>query len=262
MAIRKEIVQVDGWSVHYEVTGEGEPLVLVHGLSESTRLWYRNVPELAEHYRVYLIDLPGFGSMRKFRRQFDLKQSGLWLAAWMQALNLKHIHLVGHSMGGYVSMALAATHPERVKRLVLVDSIGIPFNLPVRRLVYPALKAIARTIPSFWMCIGYDYLRAGPRMVLNASQQIVALEAAEVLAAVRVPTLVIWGENDDLVPLTLGRQLHARLAGAHLHVLPGTNHFCMFEKPREFNQALLAFLQQEEAGVPSGAQVEPAREKR
>jgi pimeloyl-ACP methyl ester carboxylesterase len=261
MAIRKEIVQIHGWPVHYEVAGEGEPLVLVHGLSESTRLWYRNLPELAERYRVYLIDLPGFGAMRRFRRQFDLKQSGLWLAAWMQALELEQINLVGHSMGGYVSMALAATHPERVKRLVLVDSIGIPFNLPVRRLVYPALKAIARTIPSFWMCIGYDYLRAGPRMVLNASRQIVALEAAEVLAAVRVPTLVIWGENDDLVPLTLGRRLHASLAGARLHILPGTNHFCMFEKPREFNQALLAFLQEQEAGATSGVQA-GSREKR
>lgn len=261
MAIRKEIVQVHGWPVHYEVAGEGEPLVLVHGLSESTRLWYRNLPELAEQYRVYLIDLPGFGAMRRFRRQFDLKQSGLWLAAWMQALELEQINLVGHSMGGYVSMALAATHPERVKRLVLVDSIGIPFNLPVRRLVYPALKAIMRTIPAFWMCIGYDYLRAGPRMVLHASRQIVALEAAEVLAAVRVPTLVIWGENDDLVPLTLGRRLHASLAGARLHILSGTNHFCMFEKPREFNQALLAFLREQEAGVTSGIQA-GRREKR
>ena len=252
MTIRRGIVQVDGWPVHYEVAGEGEPLILVHGLSESTRLWYRNLPELVGRYRVYLIDLPGFGAMRGFRRQFDLKQSGRWLAAWMQALGLETVNLVGHSMGGYVSMALAAAHPEKVKRLVLVDSIGIPFNLPVARLVYPALKAIARTIPSFWMCIGYDYLRAGPRMVLNASRQIVALEAAEVLSAVRAPTLVIWGENDDLVPFALGRQLHASLAGARLHILSGTNHFCMFEKPREFNQALLAFLQEAETDVASG----------
>lgn len=261
MAIRREIVQVHGWPVHYEVAGEGEPLVLVHGLSESTRLWYRNLPELAAQYRVYLIDLPGFGTMRRFRRHFDLKQSGLWLAAWMKALGLDAVNLVGHSMGGYVSMALAATHPEKVKCLVLADSIGIPFNLPVSRLVYPALKAIARTVPSFWICIGYDYLRAGPRMVLNASRQIVEIEAAEVLSAVRVPTLVIWGENDDLVPFTLGRQLHANLAGARLCVLPGTNHFCMFEKPREFNQALLAFLQEQEAGATPRIHSDEKREE-
>lgn len=248
MNISKRTIEVDGWPVHYEIAGEGEPVVLVHGLSESTRVWYRNLPALTEHYRVYLVDLPGFGAMRKFRRQFDLKQSGVWLDKWLGAVGLAEAYLVGHSMGGYVSMALAATHPEKVKRLVLVDSIGIPFNLPIKRLIYPALKSIARTMPSFWMCIGYDYLRAGPLMVLNASRQIVALDTTDVLSAVRVPTLLIWGENDDLVPFALGRQLHTRLEGARLFVLPGTNHFCMFERPHEFNQVLLAFLQGQEIG--------------
>ncbi len=248
MNVLKRSIRVDGGPVHYEVAGEGEPLVLVHGLSESTRVWYRNLPALAERYRVYLVDLPGFGAMRKFRRLFDLKQSGAWLARWMQAVGLEEASLVGHSMGGYVCMATAAMYPERVRRLVLVDSIGIPFNLPVRRLVYPALKSIARTKPSFWPCIGYDYLRAGPVMVLNASLQIVKLDTADVLAAVRAPTLVVWGENDDLVPLTLGRQLHERLPGARIVVIPGTNHFCMFERPHEFNQVLFAFLQGEQVG--------------
>ena len=86
-------------------------------------------------------------------------------------------------------------------------------------------------------------------MVLNASRQIVALDSSDVLAAVRVPTLVIWGENDDLVPFSLGRQLHERLTGARLFVLAGANHFCMFERPREFNAALLAFLQGQEVGI-------------
>src|SRR5579883_1986232 len=108
MAIRKEIVQIHGWPVHYEVAGEGEPLVLVHGLSESTRLWYRNVPELAERYRVYLVDLPGFGAMRKFRRQFSLEGCGPWLGQWMEAVGIETASLVGHSMGGYVCMSLAA----------------------------------------------------------------------------------------------------------------------------------------------------------
>lgn len=253
--ITQATVQVNGWPVHYEVAGKGEPLVLVHGLCESTRLWSRNVPGLIRHYRVYLVDLPGFGAMHRYRRQFDLARSGLWLAAWLQALDLEPVNLVGHSMGGYVSMALAATHPEKVKRLVLVDSIGIPLNLSVRHLVYPAFKAIVRTIPSFWVCIGYDYLRAGPRMVLHATRQIVALEAAEVLAALasrRVPTLIIWGERDDLVPFGLGRQLHACLASAQFSVLPGANHFCMFEQPHEFNRALLAFLQGEEISAAPG----------
>jgi pimeloyl-ACP methyl ester carboxylesterase len=249
MKIAKETITVSGLPIHYEVAGEGAPLVLVHGLSESTRIWYRNVPELCRQYRVYLIDLPGFGAMRKAHRHFNLLQSGAWLDSWMQAVGLEEAHLVGHSMGGYVVMALAALQPQKVKRLVLVDSIGIPFNRPVRQLVYPALKSIMRTVPTFWPCIHYDYLRAGPVMVRKAAQQIAELDAASVIAAVHIPTLIIWGENDDLVPLASGRLLHAQINGARLFIIAKANHFCMFERPDEFNNALLAFLQGHEVGV-------------
>jgi pimeloyl-ACP methyl ester carboxylesterase len=246
--ISRQTIQVNGLPVHYEVAGEGEPIVLVHGLSESTRLWYRNVPELSRHYRVYLIDLPGFGSMRNAHRHFNLPQSGSWLDAWTQALGLAEVNLVGHSMGGYTAMALAALQPQKVKRLALVDSIGIPFNRPVNQLVYPALKSVMRTTPAFWPCIHLDYLRAGPLMVGKAAQQIVELDAAPVIASVCVPTLLIWGEHDDLVPLSSGRHLHQQLIGSRLFILPKTNHFGMFERPYEFNDALLAFLQGQEVG--------------
>ncbi|HEY7415501.1 MAG TPA: alpha/beta hydrolase, partial [Ktedonobacteraceae bacterium] len=242
MKVSKQTVQVNGGLIHYEVAGEGEEsIVLVHGLSESTRLWYRNLPMLAEHYRVYLVDLPGFGAMRRFHRQFTLEGCAPWLDRWMQAVGIETASLVGHSMGGYVCMSLAALRPEKIKRLVLVDSIGIPPHLPVSRLVYPALRSIVRTIPSFWLCIGYDYLRAGPAMVLRAAQQIVALDALAVMSSLHIPTLIVWGENDDLVPFTFGRQMHQHLAGARLLVLPSTNHFCMYERPREFNSALHTF---------------------
>jgi len=266
--ISRQTVEVNGLPIHYEVTGAGEPIVLVHGLSESTRLWYRNLPELAEHYRVYLVDLPGFGAMRAFHRHFNLKQSGVWLDAWMQVVGLEATSLVGHSLGGYVCMALAALRPEKITRLVLVDSLGIPFHRPVHRLIYPALKAIVKTHPSFWPCIHYDYLRAGPLMVHRAARQIVELDAAPVIAAVRVPTLLIWGENDDLIPLAFGRQLHVQLAGSRLLVLPRSNHFPMYERPHEFNNMLITFLQGQDVGattpearlLPYGQMGEASRE--
>jgi pimeloyl-ACP methyl ester carboxylesterase len=249
MNIARETIEVSGLPIHYEVAGEGEPIVLVHGLSESTRIWYRNVPALSKQYRTYLIDLPGFGAMRKAHRHFNLQKSGAWLADWMQAVGLQEATLVGHSMGGYIVMALAAQQPQKVKRLVLVDSIGIPFNRPVQQLVYPALKSIMKTIPTFWPCIHYDYLRAGPTMVRKAAQQIAMLDAAPVIAAIHTPTLIIWGEHDDLVPLASGRLLHEQIAGSRLLIIPKTNHFCMFERPHAFNNALLAFLQGQPVGV-------------
>ncbi len=248
MKVSKQIIQVKTWSIHYEVIGEGEPLVLVHGLAESTRVWNRNLSAFAERYRVYLIDLPGFGAMRNYHQQLHLTELDVWLDEWMRAIGLERINLVGHSMGAYVCMALAAMQPERIKHLVLVDSIGLPFHLPIRCLVYPALKAIVRTGLSFCWRIGYDYLRAGPKMVLRAARQVVALDATSVISSVHVPTLLVWGENDDLIPSSYGRQLHERLPNAHFLLLSGANHFCMYEQPSVFNQVVCAFLQGEEIG--------------
>lgn len=261
MRIIRQIVQVQGMPVRYEVAGAGEPLVMVHGFAESTRLWYRNVPELAERYRVYLVDLPGFGAMRRFHRHFNLVELGIWLEGWMQAVGLEETSLVGHSMGGYISMALAATRPERIKRLVLVDSLGISQQLSVARLLGPALRSIARANPSPWLTMSYDSLRAGPLTLLRASRQIVALDASAVLASVRVPTLLIWGADDDLIPFALGRQLHTRLSGARLLVIHGANHFCMYEQPHAFNQTLLSFLQGQDVGIAlDSEQPDPSNE--
>lgn len=251
MNISRRTISVHGLPVHYEVAGAGTPLVFVHGLSESSRVWYRNIPELARSYQVYLIDLPGFGAMRAYRKQFNLEQCAVWLDGWMQAVGLETASLVGHSMGGYIVMALAAMKPEKIKHLVLVDAVGIPFRCSVNRLVYPALKAIGRTTPAFWPCIAYDYLRAGPAMIWNAARQTVALDEISVPSFVRVPTLLIWGSEDDLIPLSSGHQLHERLNGSRMLVFSGANHFCMFERPRDFNKGLLTFLQGQAVGFQS-----------
>src|SRR6266511_901884 len=100
--------RVQGDPVRYRVAGQGEPIVLVHGLSGSSRWWVRNVGALTTHRRVYLVDLPGFGSMRHLYRHFVLEEAAPWLYAWMQAVGLTRADVVGHSMGGYIALRLAA----------------------------------------------------------------------------------------------------------------------------------------------------------
>jgi pimeloyl-ACP methyl ester carboxylesterase len=247
--IARHTIIVDGMPIIYETVGEGEPVILVHGLSGSTRWWRRNLPELSTRYRLYLIDLPGFGAMRRYSKHFHLIQAAAWLDAWVQAVGLETFHLVGHSMGGYVCMGLAVLHPEKVKRLVLVSSIGIPFEPTVVRMLPHLLRGIWRTTPVFWPTVISDGLRAGIPMVWNAASQIVALDALPVLTALNSPTLLIWGERDDLVPLSLARCLHKQLehTQARLLVIKQANHVCMFEQPRQFNAALLAFFANQES---------------
>jgi pimeloyl-ACP methyl ester carboxylesterase len=81
--------------------GQGKPIILIHGLSGSSRWWGRNLCALGEHYRLYSIDLPGFGTMRRFRLCFALDEIASGIVLWMKAVGIKQAHLVGHSMGGY-----------------------------------------------------------------------------------------------------------------------------------------------------------------
>src|SRR5918998_3616152 len=142
-------VRVWGWPVRYEAAGEGEPVVLVHGLSGSTRWWSRNVSEIAGRHRTYLVDLPGFGTMGSLRRRFVLAEAASWLLEWMEAVGLERAHLVGHSMGGYICLRLAASRPAAVHRLALVAPAGVPTGRSMLGHLAPLLGAARHATPSF-----------------------------------------------------------------------------------------------------------------
>src|SRR5947209_1716003 len=104
--VTRHEIQVGSQTVYYQVVGQGEPIILVHGLSGSSRWWVRNIPALAEHYRLYLIDLPGFGTMRRYRGRLALDEIASGIVLWMEAVGIKQAHLVGHSMGGIFASGL------------------------------------------------------------------------------------------------------------------------------------------------------------
>lgn len=245
--VRRE-VEVGGRPVGYEVAGEGEPVVLVHGLSGSTRWWSRNMPALTEGYRVYLVDLPGFGAMRRLRRQFVLAEAASWLSAWMEAVGLERAHLVGHSMGGYVSIKLAAQRPETVDRLVLVTPAGVPAERSMLGHLVPLALAARYATPRFLPVLAYDALRMGPVTLWRAARDLLTEDVREDLRKIEALTLLVWGKNDPLIPPSVGNLLREEISRSRLLVLEGAGHVPMFDRPREFDDALLAFL----AGSPVG----------
>jgi len=114
----------------------------------------KNIPALAEYYRVYLVDLPGFGALR--RRRFVLAEAASWLATWMEAAGLDKTHLVSHSMGGYVCLGLATRGPEAVRRLVLVATASIAAGRPLFGHLVPFLSTARRAVPSFLPILAHD----------------------------------------------------------------------------------------------------------
>ncbi|MDQ2886998.1 MAG: alpha/beta hydrolase [Chloroflexota bacterium] len=242
-------IQVGDCLVRYQVVGEGDPVILVHGLSASTLWWRRNIPTLAHHYRLYLVDLPGFGSMHFPRARFDLADAASWLLKWMEAIGLKRAHFIGHSMGGYICMWLAAHHPEAVARLVLVAPAVVPKVKTIPGYFVPLIAALRYMPPEFLPILAYDFLRAGPMTLLRAIRSLIALDVREEIAAVTTATLLLWGENDTLVPLSLGYFLQKEIPHARLIVLQKAAHVCMFDRPRDFDAAVLSFLNDRQTGT-------------
>lgn len=119
-------VRVAGDVVAYGLAGEGPAVGMIHGLGGSSRCWGWTVPALARRHRVFLVDLPGFGRLRRLRRRFALDTAAAWLTEWLAAVGVGRAHFVGHSMGAFISAQIAAAAPALVERLVLVSAAGVP----------------------------------------------------------------------------------------------------------------------------------------
>ncbi|HEV2121509.1 MAG TPA: alpha/beta hydrolase [Chloroflexota bacterium] len=241
-------VLVNGSPVHYLVAGSGEAVVLIHGLSGSTLWWRPTLPALLPGYRVFLVDLPGFGRMRRMARQFALSNAAHWLADWMQAVGLREANVVGHSMGGYIALQLAAIAPHAVSRLILVTPAGMPKSRTILGYTLPLIRALPHMAPRFFPVLVADALRAGPLTVLRAARDLTAQDVRAAASEVRAPTLIVCGRHDTLVPPSAGTVLRQLLPNARYLLIDGAGHVPMYERPSAFNEALLAFLGDQPVG--------------
>jgi pimeloyl-ACP methyl ester carboxylesterase len=236
----QHVAEVGGARLHYQVAGAGPAVVLLHGLSGSTRWWAHNHAVLAQDFRVYGIDLIGFGRSRGQR--FVLHEAACGLVAWLDQLGLAQAHLVGHSMGGYIAADLAAHFPERVDRLVLVNAAAIPFHRTYLHDAWGLVRAVRYVPVSFLPVLLQDALLSGPRTLALALREIVAGDLRADLGRVQAPTLVVWGEHDTVIPMRIGRELHSRLPNAAWAVIEGAGHNPMWDRPQAFNRVVSDFL--------------------
>lgn len=247
------LTPVGAYRIHsVEFGTRGDPLVLVHGLSGSSRWWHRNIAGLAAAYRVMVPDLIGFGRTRRPRIRLPTPRvvAGV-LAEWMNARGIERAHLVGHSMGGQLSIHLAARCPERVDRLVLVDAAGVPRPLSLGELVRFAAEAVPLWRwgdPRFLPVIARDALSAGPWTLLQGIAHVLGDDVRPLLPQIQAPTLIVWGERDGLVPLTSAWEMRRNIPDAQLAVLRGASHNPMVDRPADFNRLLMRFLDGETVG--------------
>ncbi|SMB92509.1 alpha/beta fold hydrolase [Deinococcus hopiensis] len=227
----------------YEVTGKGSaPIVLVHGLSGSARWWRRNVTALSEQHRVYTIDLAGYGQARR-QRALRVREAAALIAAWLDQLNLEGVTLIGHSMGGHISLHVAALRPARVRNLILACASGLLRGQP-GRVALNLPRALMTGRVSFVPRILADAALSGPLNLWRSARDLLRDSVQDLLPGLGVRTLVIWGERDALVPATLGRALAAAIPGARYEEIPRAGHVVMVDAPEAFNRLVLDFLRE------------------
>ncbi len=233
---------ISGQHLHYRSAGQGTPLVLVHGYGVSGYLWQRVLPYLAQHYHVFLVDLPGHGHST-YNGQWQLREMAPLLATWLRAMQFPPIVLMGQSMGGAIAIHLAASAPELVQRLILVSAAGIPLEATLPLLVRRSFHSFFQLgNGNYPLELVRDVLRPRPRLFWQAAQEMVRSDFRAELASITQPTLIIWGERDVLLPLSLGYALQAALPHAQFATFPNCGHRPMLAAPKAFSELVLRFL--------------------
>ena len=260
-------ITVDGLDIAYTDGGAGPVLLMVHGFNADKDHWTRAAAGLTDAYRVVALDLPGFGqSTRDDAIRYDPVSQAARLKAFHDALGLTAVHLVGNSMGGEISGIYATRYPEDVTSLALINAAGVASPTPsalsgmvaegenpliarsaeeydalldfvfvekpwVPDVVIDHLAAIAIENRAFTTGIWAD-LRAHPS----------GLEAQ--LATITAPTLVLWGDTDRVLDVSMASVFDAGIPDSAVIIMPETGHLPMIERPAEFAQHLRDFLAQ------------------
>jgi pimeloyl-ACP methyl ester carboxylesterase len=278
-------VSIHGHDVGYRRTGEGndEVVLLIHGLAGSSKTWDLVMPTLGVRYDVIATDLLGHGESAKPIGDYSLGAFASGLRDFLAVLDVPSVTIVGHSFGGGVAMQLAYQHPHLVDRLVLVGSGGLgrdvswmlrlltlpgaEYLMPVlfpRMLVEPATDVgrflgrrdirhpyLAEMWRAYSSLAGAGNRKAFVRTmrgVIEPGGQMIDATDRLYLAA-RVPTLIVWGDEDFIIPVQHAIDAHDQIDGSRLEILEGVGHFPHVEAPERFAGVLLDFLADSEPGA-------------
>jgi pimeloyl-ACP methyl ester carboxylesterase len=260
--VESRTIQVAGHRVHYEARGPaaGPVVVLVHGLGGSAEDWRDLAPWLVKAgYRVYTPDLPGFGrSEQPADFSYSIHDQAEIVTGFMDALGLKQVDLGGWSMGGGVVQHVALHAPERVRRLILFDAIGLYFKPAWNvRLFAPRtpgeidqLEALLMPapprVPAF---VARDVLRVSRQdaWIINRAldSMLTGQDATDArLPQLKMPVLLVWGSVDQITPLSLGETMHHLIPQSQLEVIEGCGHLAPVQCTQQIGPKLVAFLQQ------------------
>ena len=251
-----------GLPIWWEESGDGTPVLLVMGHGFGSAMWHRAVPALAERHRVLTFDNRGIGLSGDVRAPFAIGDMAADAVAVLDAAGVDRAHVYGVSMGGLIAQEIALAHPERVRSLVLgctgaPDGTDRPARpnllsrlLPASLLIRLFPKAVAAAL--YGQAAPPEAVREDLRILARtrAPGRVLALQRAAIesyesasrVGSLRVPTLVLHGTGDRIVPSARGHQLAELVLGARLHLIDGAGHNYLTDETDEANRVVSDFL--------------------
>ncbi len=251
-------IDVQGIQTHLFEAGSpaAPPLLYLHGTFLGN-LWLDYHRTLAQHFHIFAPDTPGFGLTRRPDWMRDMSDYTLYFRDLLNALGLQKAAIIGHSLGGWMAAEIAVWYPDRVSKLVLSNAAGIRvkgslianlFAMNAQELVAACFDNLAAAMPLMPPEVNADYLldqyRQRATLASLAWNPHYDPKLERRLAWVTCPTLVIWGENDRLIPPVYGDTFHKLIPGSKLVKLAGTGHMPMFEQYEAWSAAIVEFLTQ------------------
>jgi 4,5:9,10-diseco-3-hydroxy-5,9,17-trioxoandrosta-1(10),2-diene-4-oate hydrolase len=258
----------------YLTAGTGKPVLFLHGAGKGGIQWYTVIGPLSDHFQVIVPDVVGYGESDKPSASYDRLFFSAWLQSFVDALGLEKVDLVGTSQGGAIALQFVLDNPERVDRLILVNSAGlgevtqeISLTLKLRMMwqeLFPSSASSqwflehyalfdARKIDQAMLDLeeygrGVLQMPGGRRAFWQGRGRGVEAIPAEQLEQILHPTLLIWGEEDRTFSLSSAKAAVGVMPNAQLQVISRAGHICFLEQPAEFNRVLLKFLMEEQPG--------------
>ena len=268
-------IKVGNVNTRYWSAGEkGSTVILLHGVGCSVEFWERNIAALAREHRVFAIDIVGFGRTDKPEGVYTFEMMADFVLDFMKTMGIDKASLVGNSMGGGISMTVAAQAPDRVKKIVLVDPVGLGRKLsPVMRIMSLPVIGNVLTKPNrqgverqMQLCL-YDPSQASEDFIdrvaaigtlpgsqhsflsllretaniFGGKEELVSYFSAR-LKKIKTPILMIWGRQDRILSAAEGEAAVERMNDVKLHIIDQAGHLPQIVKPEEFNATVLGFL--------------------
>ncbi len=256
------LANVQGTDIFYEITGDGLPLVFLHGLGGTSNVWHAQRVALSKYFRVVTLDLPGSGRSGRAERSYSMERWVEQLAGLAEAARLDKFVLVGHSMATVLAQKFAARHGSRLTALVLCGPITElspagkeAFTKRAEIVVKEGMIAVADTVlmgaltpasreanPALAGLVREMLLANDPACYAGHCHALLNGSAKADQAAIKCPTLILVGDQDGVTPLANARAVAAAVPGSRIRIIPGTAHLTMLERPEAFNAALIEFL--------------------